>query len=97
VPKEVNVALHLERHGWIRDLIFVEADAVDDREIPPMWRTINRIDAKADYQAALNLVLRAIGVQPAAAKSAPPELDYNAIPAPPAGIAPIGCRPLTSW
>jgi hypothetical protein len=82
VPKEVNVALHLERHGWIRDLIFVEADAVDDREIQPMWRTINRIDAKADYQAALNLVLRAIGLQPAAAKSAPPELDYNAIPAP---------------
>jgi tetratricopeptide (TPR) repeat protein len=64
VKQEVNAANILKHQGQIRDLIIVKADDVPNRDIPPLWRVFNILDANANYTAALNRILKAIGIVP---------------------------------
>jgi TIR domain len=82
VRQETDAANHLQHAREIKNLIFVKAGPVTDRELPALWRVYNRYDAitEKQYQDALNRVLKDVGLQPAAAKgtSVYPEIAIEA-------------------
>lgn len=71
VEQEINAAIRLKNQRRIEDILPVQAGPVDLRDIPPLWGVYNVFDATQDYSAALQGVLRAIGltVSPSATSS----------------------------
>jgi hypothetical protein len=62
VRQEVDAANRLKHYGQMRDLIFIQAEPLEQRELPPLWGVFNIFDATTDYAAALNRALKAVGV-----------------------------------
>lgn len=65
VQEEVDAALHEVQAGRMRDVIPIVMEPCNDREIPLLWRTLQRYDASRDYAAAVAGVVRAIGLSAA--------------------------------
>lgn len=89
VQQEVYAANRLKNQGRIRDLIFVQAQSMDHRELPATWGIFNIFDATTDYASARDRTLRAIELQPlssglpAAGQPSVPESKVPVIPPPP--------------
>jgi len=70
VEMEVNAALNMVRQRRMRGVIPMLARSCDVAAIPPIWDTLQRYDATADYQGALADLLRVLGLSATAANQA---------------------------
>ena len=64
VKREVNSAIILKQDGQIHEIIFIQAEPVEERKIDPFWRGFIRLDASTDYAFALDQTLKSIGLRP---------------------------------
>jgi TIR domain-containing protein len=62
VRQEVDAANALKHSGQISDLIFFQAGPLQYRELPALWGVFNIFDATADYAAACDRAMKAIGI-----------------------------------
>lgn len=62
VQAEVNAALVRINQGQMTGFLPVLAGALRDEEIPALWSTYHRVDARVDYNAALREILITLGI-----------------------------------
>ncbi len=62
VQQEIYAANRLRHDGRIREILPIQAAAVDYRAIPPLWGVYNIFDATRDYSSARDGLLRALGM-----------------------------------
>lgn len=62
VQAEVNAALVRITQGTMKGFLPVIAGPFNENEIPALWATYHRIDARVDYQAALMNILVSLGM-----------------------------------
>jgi hypothetical protein len=87
VQQEIYAANRLRHDGRIEEILPIQARAVDNRAIPPLWGVYNIFDATRDYASARDGLLRALGLtlaQPAAPAQASAPSNVGAQPAAPA-------------
>jgi hypothetical protein len=58
--QEVNAANRLKHQGRIRELMFIQAGPVDQREVPPLWGVYTIFDATTNFASALEQVKRVV-------------------------------------
>lgn len=63
VRREVDAGIARMDHDLLRGVIPIMAAHTDPRDIPPLWLNLHRYDATRDYDAALQGMLRAIGLR----------------------------------
>ncbi len=62
VQQEIYAANRLRHDGRIKEILPLQAGAVDYRAIPPLWGVYNIFDASRDYGAGRDGLLRALGL-----------------------------------
>lgn len=73
VEQEIHAAIRLKNQGRIKDIIPIQANKLNQRDIPPLWAVYNVFDASSDYASARDALARAVGLAVAAA--APPHVS----------------------
>jgi formylglycine-generating enzyme required for sulfatase activity len=63
VRQEVDAANRLKNQGQIHDLIFIQAEPLEHRELPALWGVFNIFDAVTDYVSARDHTLQAVGLE----------------------------------
>lgn len=81
VPDEMNAAILQYKEGFMQAPLIVVAEPVSSQRIPGLWKIYNRIDATQNYQAALKLVFKSLGLAlPQEPPSAPAAGETTPIP-----------------
>lgn len=64
VRQEVDAANALKQRGRIKELLFIRAARFDYNQLPALWSTYNVFDATKKYGAALQRIVKELGLSP---------------------------------
>jgi hypothetical protein len=68
---EVNAAIHRRQQGFMHAVLPLLAASVQPGAVPPLWDTLHRYDAVANYRGEIARLIRKLGLSSAPAEPPP--------------------------